>query len=475
MSAAIDNKTGVSDTTDERFGALCERVVEEMGRLEVPGVALGVAHGDGEEMAGFGVTSIANPLPVDVDTLFQVGSTTKTVTGTLAMRLVEAGKLDLDEPVRAYLPEFRLGSEEIAQRVTLRHLFTHTGGWFGDYFDDLGPGDDALERIVGKMLELPQVTPLGEVWSYNNAGFYLAGRIIEVVTGQPYEQAARSMVLEPLGMKTSFFFAAEAITYRVAIGHNNPYEDGKFQLRIARPWGLPRAANPVGGLISTVRDQLRYARFHMGDGRAEDGTRLLSGESMALMKTPQVAAADGQMFGITWFLREIGGEWVVRHGGATNGQLSAFVMVPGRKFAITVLTNADRGGELHQEIVKMALEQYLGLKLPDPDVIEVEEQRLAQYAALYRGDMVDLRLYMREGSLYLQDIPKMALPGAELEPPGPAMRVGVCGDDCVKVLDEPMKGTRGEFLRDPDGGIKWFRISGRVFRHIKEEYRRYGC
>jgi CubicO group peptidase (beta-lactamase class C family) len=469
MGAAVDNKAAVGDATDERFRALSERVVEEMKRLEVPGVALGVTHGDSEQMAGLGVTSIANPLPVNEDTLFQVGSTTKTVTGTIAMRLVEEGRLDLDEPVLTYLPEFRLGSEEIAGRVTLRHLFTHTGGWFGDYFDDLGPGDDALSRIVGKMVELPQVTPLGEVWSYNNAGFYLAGRIIEVVTGQPYEQVARSMVLEPLGMKTSFFFAAEAITYRVAIGHNNPYEDGKFELRIARPWALPRAANPVGGLNSTVRDQLRYARFHMGDGSAEDGARLLSADAMELMKTPHVAAADGQMFGITWFLREIDGTWVVRHGGATNGQMSAFVMVPAQKFAITVLTNADRGGELHQEIVKLALEQYAGLKQPDPDVIEVAEAGLTQYAALYTGDMADLRLYVKEGTLYLQDIPKLALPGAELEPPGPAMRLGVCGDDCVKVLDAPGKGTRGEFLRGPDGDIRWFRIWGRVFKYTKEE------
>jgi len=469
MSAAVDNKTPIDDTTDERLRALSERLVEEMERLEVPGVALGVTHGDSEQMAGFGVTSIANPLPVNEDTLFQVGSTTKTVTGTIAMKLVEEGKLDLDEPVRAYLPEFRLGSEEIAGRVTLRHLFTHTGGWFGDYFDDLGPGDDALGRIVGKMVELPQVTPLGEVWSYNNAGFYLAGRIIEMITGQPYEQVARTMVLEPLGMKTSFFFAAEAITYRVAIGHNNPYEDGKFQLKIARPWALPRVANPIGGLVSTVRDQLRYARFHMGDGTAEDGTRLLSAEAMELMKTPHVAAADGQMFGITWFLREIDGTWVVRHGGATNGQMSAFVMVPAQKFAITVLTNADRGGELHQEIVKLALEQYVGLKQPDPDVIEVAEAGLAQYAALYTGDMADLRLYVKEGTLYLQDIPKLALPGAELEPPGPAVRLGVCGDDYVKVLDEPGKGTRGEFLRGPGGDIRWFRVWGRVFKYTKEE------
>jgi CubicO group peptidase (beta-lactamase class C family) len=80
------------------------------------------------------------------------------------MRLVEAGSLDLDVPVRTYLPELRLADEDVAQRVTTRHLLTHTGGWEGDYFDDLGPGDDALARMVAAVAELPQVTPLSEIW-----------------------------------------------------------------------------------------------------------------------------------------------------------------------------------------------------------------------------------------------------------------------------------------------------------------------
>ena len=88
------------------------------------------------------------------------------------MRLVESGVLDLDAPIRNYLPDFRMRDADVTARVTMRHLMTHTGGWEGDYFLDTGDGDDALERYVAAMAELPQLTPLGTQWSYNNAAFY---------------------------------------------------------------------------------------------------------------------------------------------------------------------------------------------------------------------------------------------------------------------------------------------------------------
>src|SRR5512136_1989104 len=145
--------------TDPDLRLLGGQVTEAMQRLHVPGVAVGVLHNGREQVAGFGVTSVENPLPVNADTLFQIGSITKTFVGTAAMRLVEMGKLGLDVPVRVYLPDLRLASEEVASQVTLRHLFTHTGGWVADYFDDLGPGDDALAKIVARMSNLEQLTP----------------------------------------------------------------------------------------------------------------------------------------------------------------------------------------------------------------------------------------------------------------------------------------------------------------------------
>src|SRR5262249_32008913 len=236
--------------------------------------------------------------------------------------------------------------------------FTHTGGWPGDYFEDTGSGDDALARVVARLHILPQQTPLGVLFAYNNAGFYIAGRVIEAVTGTVYEAVAPELVLDPLGMSRSYFFPSGVMTRRFAVGHIE--RDGAPT--VARPWPIARCGNAVGGLASTATDQLRYARFHLGDGTTPDGARLLSSESMLLMQSPQGPGGnDVDAVGITWMLRDYAGVRIVRHGGGTLGQLSAFQLVPERGFAITILTNADKGDQLKTQLVEWAYAHFLGL------------------------------------------------------------------------------------------------------------------
>ena len=454
------------------FDAQCAALAAETERLValygVPGVAVGVINGDDEYVAGFGVTNREHPLPVDADTLFQIGSTTKTVTGTLVMRLVEQGLLDLDVPVRHYLPTLRLADEEVAARVTLRHLLSHTGGWVGDFFDDTGRGDDALARMVDRLHELPQLTPLGTVWSYNNAGFYLAGRILEVITGQAYEALAHDLILAPLGMTRSFFWADEMITHRVAAGHQHDPHDLMAPPTVARPWGLVRSAHPVGGIVSSVRDQVRYARFHLGDGSAADGTRLLTTESIRAMQTPFVQGDLGGLFGLTWFIRDVQGHRIVRHGGATKGQLAAFLMIPAAGFALTVLTNSSRGAELYRDLTAWAFRTFLGIETPLP----VPETRTAAevrpFVGRYEGRLSDTIIAWAEDGLRLQVIPKGGFPTADspARPAGPALRAAFCGPDQIVVLNDPLKDTRAEFLRDDAGEIVWLRLGGRVLRRV---------
>jgi CubicO group peptidase (beta-lactamase class C family) len=225
-----------------QFEAVSEAARESLERFGVPGAAIGIEHDGAQAVAGLGVTSIENPVEVDSNTLFQIGSITKTVTGTIAMQLVEQGELDLDAPVHRYLPALRLADADVAARVTMRHLLTHTGGWFGDHFADPSRGDDALQRIVDEVAGLPQLAPLGEIWSYCNSGFYVAGRVLEVLAGQSYESAAREHVLGPLGMTSSVFFPEEVLSRRFAVGHREEEE----QTVVARPWALPRAASAAG-------------------------------------------------------------------------------------------------------------------------------------------------------------------------------------------------------------------------------------
>jgi CubicO group peptidase (beta-lactamase class C family) len=450
-------------SSENDFALLGEFVQQEMDRLHVPGVVLGVRHDGQDHIAAFGITNVNHPLPVTEDTLFQIGSTSKTVCATVAMRLVERGKFDLDAPIRTYVPDLRLADHSVAAAVTLRHLFNHTGGWQGDYFANTGAGDDALRKVIAEMADLKQVSPLGSFFSYNNAGFYLAGRAIEVVTDKTYEAAARELVLDPLAMKRSFFFAREVIADRVAIGHR-VNKDGA---EVLREWELARVANPAGGIVSTAGDQLRYAQFHMGDGTAPDGTQLLSKESLALMQTPSVQGGNGiGALGVTWMLREVGGVRLVGHGGATNGLMSAFQMAPDQGFAITVLTNAYQGTELNKHAVNWALKHYLGVEESKPMVRKASPAALGEFAGRYAALLSDLQVTVDDDGLKGQVIPKGGFPTKDSppRPMEPAFPIGLSDPDHLVILDGPMKDSVIDVLREPDGRISFLRLGYRLLK-----------
>lgn len=448
-------------------GEFAAFIEERMAFYGVPGVVVGVYHEGAEQIAAFGMTSVDTQVPVDAGTLFQIGSTSKTFCGTTAMRLVEMGRLDLDAPLRTYLPDLKLADEDVAARVTMRHCFTHVGGWVGDYFEDTSDGPDALALIVERMATVPQVSPLGAIFSYNNAAFYLAGRVIEVITEMPYEQAVQTLVLAPLGLTRTMFFARNAITERFAVGHLVGAEgSGSAGAKVARPWELPRAANAAGGIIADAADQLAYARFHMGDGTAPDGTRLLTEAGLKSMQQPLVSKGRAGDMGLTWQLADVGGVKAVFHGGATNGQLSAFEMVPERHFAITVLTNANRGVELHGDVTKWALAHYLDARQEEPEAVPMATDTLAEYAGTYAAALATITLTPEGDHLMLQYQPRGGFPKRDT-PPAPApppTRVEFIGADWIRALDQPFVGNRGEFVRDPDGSIGWLRWGVRAAR-----------
>jgi CubicO group peptidase (beta-lactamase class C family) len=435
-------------------------VRDAMERYRVPGVAIGMIRADDVDVTAFGVTSVEHPLPVDGDTLFQIASVTKTMTATVIMRLIERGALDLDAPVRRYIPAFRLRDPAAQERATVRHLVTHTGGWLGDCFADFGNGDDALERYVAAMSELEQITPLGEIWHYSNSSFALLGRLIEVVTGKTYEAATRELLFVPLGMTRSCFSAGEAITHRVAIGHVIVDE----KPTVARPWAFPRAATPVSGIVSTANDLMRYARFHLGDGRAPDGARLLSRESLDLMRTPLADADLDRKVGVSWFIRSVGSLRLQYHGGVAIGQQGVLMLAPERGEAITVQTNSARGGLLHQDVTTWWQRQRLHLKVPDPVYIELETERYKEYADRYRAELSDAELELSDTGLVYRTFSHNKLNVQPKPPDPPPSRVAFTSDARFTLLDGPLRDTRGEFLRGPDGLVRYLRVGGRVYR-----------
>lgn len=459
--------------TEPTFKKIAQKIVSEMKRLQVPGVAIGIWHQGKEYAEGFGITSVEHPLPVTADTLFQTGSISKTFTGTMLMQLTEQGKVDLDAPVRKYLRDFKLRDKEVTQKVTVRQLLTHMGGWVGDYFNDFGNGDDALDKMVRDVAKLPQVQPLGTIWSYNNTGFNIASRIIEIVTKKPYEQAAHEMLFDPIGLKMSFFYPSDILfTHRFVVGHQKvkhkrsaPQSGSVDKVQVARPWAIGRAGNGVGGVVSTARDLLKYARFHMSNGKKN----IISGKSLRAMRVPQVDAGPRGLMGITWFIRKVGDLTIYAHGGATNGQQAYFFFIPEEDFALAILTNSDDGGIITAGIFNYALELYFHAKSKLPKPIQTPREELKKFVGRYRIGTECFELKVKGEHLIYHHIPLGGFPTPDT-PPGPAMplmRFSFYEVDKVIGLDEPYKDVLGDFIRDEKGKLQFFRVGGRAHKKIK--------
>ncbi|MEV4639697.1 serine hydrolase domain-containing protein [Actinoplanes sp. NPDC049548] len=444
-----------------------EKIQAGMARYAIPGVALALLHRGREYVRGFGVTDVGNPSPVDGDTVFRVGSTTKTFTGTAIMRLVERGRLDLDRTVRSYLPGFHT-ADPASGRVTVREVLNHSAGWLGDFFLDTGSGDDALARYVAAMAGLPQLTAPGTTFAYNNAALALAGRLVEVAAGMPYERAIRTLVTDPLRLRHSAFFLDEIPGAEVAV----PHDIGADGTPVAQPayFAMPRSIHAAGGLISSARDQLGWARFHLGDGRAPGGARILSRRSLRTMQSHP--GPGGTLFveldgaGVTWMLRPTAeGPKVVQHGGDWAGQHSGFLMVPERGFALTVLTNSEGGPGLLAELFAddWALRRFAGVRnLPavprrlPAAVLAGYEGRYSATQIGFDGTPVDIELELVADAGQLS----VRVEGQE------GLRLAFYRRDYVLVLEPSGAEThsRANFVRGADGRVTWLRFGGRLFR-----------
>src|SRR5829696_4568859 len=297
MLCTMDRELQAQRAADPRFVALASLVEAKMKEYGVPGVALGIIDGAGLTTRGLGITNVEDSLPVTVHTVFPIASISKTFAATAMMRLVEQGKVDLRAPVRTYIPNFRVRDEAASRDVTVWHLLTHLGGWEGQVS---GPdrGTETLKNFMGTITDLMQVAPPSGAWSYNNAGFSIAGRVIETATGTSINRAIRDLVFQPLGLEHAGTTAGEFIVQRFAAGHTT--RNGTPALM--RPF-TPSASVTAGGVGLCMTDLLAYARFHMGDGTAPNGERMLKRESRELMRRAQIKkqSTDDEM-GIGWHL-----------------------------------------------------------------------------------------------------------------------------------------------------------------------------
>ena len=447
------------------------RVVESaLAEADVPGCGLAIAHEGGTWAGGFGLANAETGAPFTAQTRIPICSMTKPFTATLVMALVEQDLVELDAPVRRYLPAFRVADAKVSERVTVRQLLDHTAGWVGDLEDqdsddtrELDRGEGALRRQVEAMAGYRQVSAPGRRWSYANSAYVVAGRLAEAVCAAPYETLMRERVLAPLGLTQTMLFADLAIAYPVAVGHGG--RAGAYEV-VRWPWNGCRRYAPAGSIVSTAEDQLRWHRWWLGhepEGATADPVSARTRERMLAETIPGGTFCDE--VGLSWMVEQLDGGRLVQHAGSGWGIQTHGLFVPEAGFALVLLTNARAGFLAISRIRAYALERFAGLREPERPSVPLTGPELAEYAGAYRlpaaaGPAWDERMTVRvaDGAVALQ----LPADEPEGEPPAPIATRFVHCDELV-MRDGPLAGLRTEFLRDEQGAVDALRFGGRIW------------
>ncbi|MGI5229386.1 serine hydrolase domain-containing protein [Actinoallomurus sp. CA-142502] len=391
---------------------LDERLPQLLEEHDVPGAGWAVAQGDQVADGAAGSLSKATGVEATADSVFQIGSITKLWTSTLVMQLADEGKIDIDRPVRGHLPEFRIADDEAAARITVRQLLNHTAGFEGDVFTDTGVGDDCLEKYVATLHEVPQLFPPGEQFSYNNAGYCVLGRLIEVLRGQPYDACLREHLIAPLGLTHTATGPYEAIMFRAAVGHIE-MEPGAGYVP-APMWAMARSNAPAGSMLAMrPRDLVAFARMHLEDGLTADGAQVLAPGTAARMHDREVDLPELGLMGTSWGLGferfDTPAGTIIGHDGNTIGQAAFLRMVPEAGLAVALLTNGGDAVSLHRDVVGHVLGELAGVGLPALPVPPAEPRRIdaERYVGTYSAQVFDLTVSQDDDQrIWIEQTPK---------------------------------------------------------------------
>ncbi|MEJ8545023.1 serine hydrolase domain-containing protein [Brevibacillus borstelensis] len=374
---------------------------------KVPGFAIAVVKGEEIVYAkGFGSTNVEEGgTPVTPDTIFRIGSVSKPLTGSAIMRLVEAGKVDLDQPIVSYIPEFRLSDPEAAGKVTLRMLLNHTAG-LPDGGDMVGKRDpEALEEYVREVIpQLSMIAPPGFLHSYSNHHLNLAGYVAERVTGQLFPAFMKEWLFDPLHMTRTMYDPLVAMTYPLALPHDR-HPDGTLRVQHHFPENAANYPSYFG--MSTVRDMAAFAMMQLNMGRVGD-VQFLSPQSIEEMHSFQADrfTLSGLASGLTFFKDTYKGVSIIKHAGAISTYNSALLLQPEHKIGIVTLSSQDYGWDEAHEILSLLLE------LPEetPQVFaaasfrrpSVDQSRWQSYEGAYIGFLRGAALVsMSDAQLFL--------------------------------------------------------------------------
>ncbi|MBN9661165.1 MAG: serine hydrolase [Acidobacteria bacterium] len=428
------------------FSALDELAPRTMRDSGTPGAAVVVIHhGQVVYEKAFGVASVETQSPVTAETLFRIGSTTKMFTAAAVLTLVEEGRVELDKPISTYVR----GLPSKIAILTLRQLLSHTAG-LGDRGSGHGRHDDSAlgEAIRALPPDIAELDP-GAVYSYSSLGYWIAGLVLESVTGKPYADAVAERVLQPLGMTRTTFRPLAAMTYPLAQQH----EGGAKQApRVIRPFADDSSTWPGGSLFSSARELSRFVLAFLQNGKL-DGKQALPAGVIAAMSQPHAAipgGSDHYTYGLV--ASRDRGVLTLSHGGARVGFGSLIVMAPEHRSAVIVVTN--RSGSTLGPVVQKAMELALplGPEEPEPPApTAIPEETLRRYSGTYAGGGWRITISQQAGKLMLtfegKQYPVEPAPGGRFTTSGPL-------SDFV-------------FVPGPDGAIRYLHVELRTLRKVE--------
>ena len=349
-----------------------DRYIEtSMQAWKVPGLAVAVVHKGQVVLArGYGVRRVGSADPVTDETLFAIGSATKTFTATAIGMLAEQGKLGLDEPVIRYRPDFRLVDPVATREVTLRDLLSHRTGLAGGDFL-WATGEFGRDEIVRRAGTIAPAWPFRSHFDYSNVMFIAAGQVAATVAGQSWDDLVKTRILDPLGMP-----ATVTSVRSLPAGGNvaTPHDptDGEPRLVAWRNMDNTAAA---GGINSNVRDMARWLQFQLGGG-AVNGRQLVGRSFLDMMRKPEtliqregswaMMSPEGHFmaYGLGWIMSDYRGRQLLQHGGGIDGMSAMVGLLPEADIGIVVLSNLN-GNQLPLAVMMRVFDAYL--QAPDRD------------------------------------------------------------------------------------------------------------
>ncbi len=347
----------------ERLAELSRFTETAMEQLRVPGVAVGIVQ-DGQVVfaEGFGVRELGKPDKADANTLFMVASNTKALTTLMLGKLVEAGEFGWETPVTSLLPSFRLGDPATTEQVLVKHLICACTGLPRQDFEWLFEvGDATAESALETLGTMQPTSEFGEMFQYSNpmaaAAGYTGGHVAypDSELGAAYDEAMRALVFEPLGMTSTTFDYALALSGNHAAPHA-PDIDGDPAVAAMDLNYSVIPVRPAGAAWSSVNDMLKYVAMELAEGALPDGSQFIRKETLLERRVPQVPLGKNGTYGMGLMVDTEYGTPVVHHGGDMIGFHSDMMWLPEHGVGAVVLTNGDPGWTLRNVFQRKLLE-----------------------------------------------------------------------------------------------------------------------